>query len=99
MKAGAIYMGLMHLLVTGLIENTRRLLDGWAKKNDITTHEAFLGARDRIDPATVGLSPRLLKMFLGLTGLVERRIYQGAWWATATTWMPSAPAYRWKPGH
>jgi len=80
LKTGALTRGLMHLLVTGLIENSGRWLAAWARKHDVTDHASFLETRGRIESGAISPGPRLTRMFEGLSEFVEHRIYQGAWW-------------------
>jgi len=77
MKAGTLYRGLTHMLVAGLIQNSRQALESWARANEVTAHEDFWKARPRVTRAVM-LPARAARAFAGLREFIERRLHQGA---------------------
>lgn len=78
MKANVIHRGLTHLLVTSTIQNARRVLDSWIRRERIGGHDAFLAARRRLPPRAVEPGPRILKLFDGLRRALESRLRSGS---------------------
>ncbi len=79
MRANVVYRGLTHLLVAGIVHNSRRGLKAWAREHGLGTYDGYLEARGAVRAGTVGLSPRVQRLFDGLRDLVARRLHQGAW--------------------
>lgn len=77
MKAGTLYRGLTHMLVAGLIQNSRLALESWAHAHGVTAHEDFWKARPRVIRAVM-LPARAARGFAGLREFIERRLHQGA---------------------
>jgi len=77
-RAGSLYRALTHMLVSVLIQNSRRGLDAWMRTHRVTTHGEFLDNRDHVAAGTIALSARAARLFEGLTGLVQRRLHHGA---------------------
>ena len=77
MKAGTLYRGLTHMLVAGLIQNSRRAIESWVRANNVVVHEDFWKARGRVTRG-VTLPARTARMFAGLREFIERRMHQGA---------------------
>jgi dGTPase len=78
MKANAIHRGLTHLLVTGAILGTQRVLAKWQLKHKIVDHARFLAARDE---AVTGKEVAWTRggdgLVLDLEGFLEARIHSG----------------------
>lgn len=79
MRANLLNRGLTHLFVTGLIQHSARSIRSWTRAHAVETHEAFLSARERLEPGTIGLSPPVSRLYDGLRSFVERQLHQGAW--------------------
>ncbi len=79
MRANAINRGLTHMMVTGIIQHSRRGLRSWQRAEGVDAHEAFLAARPRFAPEAIGLTAAAAKMYDGLREFLSRRLYQGAW--------------------
>jgi len=79
MRTNAINRGLTHMMVTGIIQHSRRGLRSWARAEAVETHEAFLEARSRLSPGSIGLTAAAAKMYDGLREFISRRLHEGAW--------------------
>ncbi|HET9481276.1 MAG TPA: HD domain-containing protein [Candidatus Polarisedimenticolia bacterium] len=79
MRANTINRGLTHMMVTGIIHQSRRALKSWARANEVDSYDAFLRARARIVAGTVGLTPAARRLYDGLAAFVARSLHQGAW--------------------
>ncbi len=78
-RANAINRGLTHMLVTGIIQHSRRALDRWSRAEAIESHEAFMAARPRLAGRTISMSARGRRLFEGLREFVARNLHQGPW--------------------
>lgn len=79
MRANVINRGLTHMLVTGVIHQSRRALRTWERASGVRTHDAFLAARGSVKAGTIGLTPAARRLYDGLRSFVSRNLHQGAW--------------------
>ena len=77
-RANTINRGLTHMMVTGVIHQSKRALKSWTREHNVESHEAFLASRPNVRAGTVGLTPRGRRLYDGLRDFLARTLHHGA---------------------